>query len=196
MRIPWFSHSAPRRKVTWGSQVLLSPLFALIVTFSLSVPAPVAAQSTNANKSLAAQAAAERKIDRELLKRAAKAGDTDVIVEFVDGLDDTAVLRGFGKAGRRLEMLKARVLRIPNGQIRKLAEHPRVKRIVHDREVAGDVALTAAAIGSRAVVDLMGYTGAGIGVAVIDSGISNWHNDLRIKGYGQTQPTALTLPTV
>ena len=79
-----------------------------------------------------------------------------------------------------------RVLRVSNGLLKRLADNPRVKRISHDRAVEGFVGRTAATIGSRAVVDLMGYNGAGIGVAVIDSGMTRFHDDLRPKGYGVT----------
>ena len=44
-------------------------------------------------------------------------------------------------------------------------------------------------MGARAVQELMGYTGAGIGVAVIDSGITGWHDDLtHANGQGQRVP--------
>ena len=33
-------------------------------------------------------------------------------------------------------------------------------------------------VGARTVQETLGYTGAGIGVAVIDSGITTWHDDL------------------
>src|SRR5581483_854031 len=36
-------------------------------------------------------------------------------------------------------------------------------------------------IGSRTVHDTLGYTGAGVGIAVIDSGIATWHDDLTNK---------------
>ena len=37
-------------------------------------------------------------------------------------------------------------------------------------------------VGARAVQETLGYTGAGIGVAVIDSGITSWHDDLTYQG--------------
>src|SRR5205085_11817864 len=37
---------------------------------------------------------------------------------------------------------------------------------------------TGIAIGARAVQRGFGLTGAGVGVAIIDSGITNWHDDL------------------
>jgi serine protease AprX len=183
-----------RRKVTWGSRRTWSPI--LILVLALIVPQRVDAASGPGKGNAAAQlTAAERKLDRELRGRGSSNGESDVIVQFTDNRDDSTVIRGFGKAGRRLNLIQGRVLRIPNGLLKRLAEHPRVKQISLDRPATGDVGRTAATIGSRAVVDLMGYTGAGIGVAVIDSGISNWHDDFRIKSYGQTQPSLLTLAT-
>lgn len=116
-----------------------------------------------------------RKGDRE---------ETDVIVEFNNDADAEAVVKQFGQLGRKLGLLKSHGLRLPNAVILALAGEPRVKRISHDRAVTGDVARTAVTIGSRAVVDLMGYTGAGVGVAVIDSGIATFHDDMRPKGFG------------
>ena len=40
----------------------------------------------------------------------------------------------------------------------------------------------AVTVGARAVQETLGYTGAGIGVAVIDSGITTWHDDLTYSG--------------
>jgi serine protease AprX len=192
MRSP-SSATNERRKATWGARVALTPLFLLVL--ALIVPPPAFAQKGNGKGKQASSAAL--KLDKELRGRSTRpSGETDVIVEFVDDADDTAALQGFGRKGARLKSVQGRVLRIPNALLEKLAENPRVKRIHHDRPVAGDVARTAVTIGSRAVVDLMGYTGAGIGVAVIDSGVTNWHDDLRINGYGKTQPTLLNLASV
>ena len=41
-------------------------------------------------------------------------------------------------------------------------------------------------VGARAVQELMGYNGAGVGVAIVDSGITGWHDDLTVaNGQGQ-----------
>jgi serine protease AprX len=183
-----------RRKATWGARVALTPLFMLVL--ALLVPQPLnAAPSPSGHGAARAQATnATHKLDKELRGRLANgAGESDVIVEFHDGRDDTDVVRGFGRKGLRLKSMNGRVLRIKNALLTRLAEHPRVKRIHHDRPVEGEVARTAVTIGSRSVVHLMGYTGAGVGVAVIDSGITKWHDDLRINGYGYPQPSLFNL---
>ena len=184
-----------RRKVTWGSRWVLSSVVILTLAFVFPLAAhavPTVKPVTQGRSDVAAQ-----KLDRELRSRLADpAGESDVIVELADRQDDSNVLRGFGIMGKRLAGMNGRVLRIPNALLTKLAAHPRVKRIHHDRPVGSDVARTAVTIGSRAVVSRMGYTGAGVGVAVIDSGITGWHDDLRIRGFGRTQPTSLDLASV
>jgi serine protease AprX len=182
-----------RRKATWGARVAVLPSLLLVFAFLfLPIAADAALRPTAAD---ARQTdAADRKLDAELRRRATEgAGESDIIVEFNDALDDSDVIRGFGTKGRRLGIINGRVLRVPNGLLKKLAAHPRVKKISHDRAAQGDVGRTAVTIGSRAVVDLMGYNGAGIGVAVIDSGITPFHDDLRLKPFGTTQPSLLTL---
>ena len=37
---------------------------------------------------------------------------------------------------------------------------------------------TAATIGATAVRESLGYDGSGVGVAIIDSGVTSWHDDL------------------
>ena len=40
----------------------------------------------------------------------------------------------------------------------------------------------AVTVGARSVQEDLGFTGAGVGVAIIDSGVSNWHDDLTYRG--------------
>ena len=67
---------------------------------------------------------------------------------------------------------------MPNSLLKRLADNPKVKRVHRDREAQGEMARTAAAVGALTARLSYGYTGAGVGVAVIDSGITSWHDDL------------------
>ena len=67
---------------------------------------------------------------------------------------------------------------MPNALLKRLADNPKVKRVHRDREAQGEMARTAAAVGALTARLSYGYTGAGVGVAVIDSGITAWHDDL------------------
>ena len=66
---------------------------------------------------------------------------------------------------------------MPNALLRRLADDPKVKRVHLDRMATGDMARTTATIGALTARLSYGYTGAGVGVAVIDSGITS-HDDL------------------
>ena len=114
-------------------------------------------------------------------------GESNVIVVFNDLTDGVDVVKGYGgKPGRRLGILKALVAKMPNGRLEALIGDPRVKSVHHDRPTRGFVGRTAVTVGARAVQDLMGYNGAGVGVAVVDSGITAWHDDLTVaNGQGQ-----------
>jgi serine protease AprX len=179
------------KKFTWGRTIL----FALIAAIALWA-APADAQGgrgshkpAKATVSKVKKPAKVRhaKLDEALNEVADGVGDSDVIVEFYDDADGlTRIKAAGGKGGRRLGIIRGRAGRMPNALLKKLANDPKVKRIHRDRETSGDVARTSAAIGASSVSKEWGYTGAGIGVAVIDSGITPWHDDLTLgKDSGQ-----------
>ena len=56
--------------------------------------------------------------------------------------------------------------------------HPSVFNVHYDRPINSHNYRTAVTVGARDVFGKYGYNGAGIGVAVIDSGITSWHDDL------------------
>ena len=124
-----------------------------------------------------------QKLDQKLNERAAQAGKSRVIVMMKPGWDgDTESRKLGGKLGRRLDLINGRVVELSNGQLKRLADYPGVARIVHDRPTGGHMNRVAVTVGARAVQQTLGFTGAGIGIAVIDSGISRWHNDLTYNG--------------
>ena len=192
--------SAPRNhgadKAVWGRAIL----FTALVSFVLSgIPAEAQLLKLGQNTpSVAAAKQAEleaRKARRhpkldQLLNDAVEDqanGESAVIIEFHDDRDAVNLVKANGgKAGRRLGILNARVAKMANRTLKALANDSRVKSIHLDRPTKSFAGRTAVTIGARAVQELMGYDGAGVGVGVIDSGITAWHDDLTAaNGQGQ-----------
>jgi serine protease AprX len=120
------------------------------------------------------------KLDDELSRRAKTgnpAGTTRVILELVPGAQLPPELRKFARGGR-LDIVRGQVLDLPNGLLKQVAAHPDVFRVHYDRPIGAHNYRTSVTVGAKTVHSTLGYTGAGIGVAVIDSGIAAWHDDL------------------
>jgi len=92
-----------------------------------------------------------------------------------------------GTLGRPLPILTARAARLPNAAVLLLAATPLVQRIALDRLMFGSTERTSATVGADVVRQQLGYDGEGIGVAVIDSGVTAWHNDLADPNAPTTQ---------
>jgi subtilisin family serine protease len=92
-----------------------------------------------------------------------------------------------GTLGHELPILRARAARLPNASVLTLAASSLVNRIALDRVSFGFTERTSATVGADAVRQQLGYDGAGIGVAVIDSGVTAWHNDLADPAAPATQ---------
>jgi serine protease AprX len=150
-----------------GAQTLLEP-----APLPLLEPAP-----------LAPPAWLLAKVDPLLLEQLGNGtGQSYVIVRaesaYVVGLVSWMISALGGTLGHDLPILSARAARLPNSAVLMLAASPLVKRIVLDRLTFGFTERTSATVGADAVRQQLGYDGSGIGVAVIDSGITAWHNDL------------------
>src|SRR5262249_36921575 len=74
---------------------------------------------------------------------------------------------------------------LPNAALRTLAANPLVEHIAIDRVVVGAMERTGQTVGAVAARQAFGYDGSGVGVAIIDSGVSAWHDDLSQGGTGQ-----------
>jgi serine protease AprX len=129
---------------------------------------------------LAAGHGASGKLDPTLRARALTArGTSRVIIETTDGIAADRLIRSLkGKPGRRLGLLRGQVADIPNAALEALADHPGVRAVRLDRRVTGTMERTDATIGANWVRENLGLDGAGVGVAIIDSGVTSWHDDL------------------
>ena len=79
---------------------------------------------------------------------------------------------------RTLPIIDAVALDLPNASLPLLASNPLVARLSMDRVIAGANERTGATIGAASARQQFGYDGTGVGVAVIDSGVTPWHDDL------------------
>ncbi len=128
---------------------------------------------------------AHARLDRKLndRERNVKGGTSRVIIQLKPGWDASSeVTKLGGRLGRRLGLINGQVAEISNKRLRNLADHPAIARIIWDRPIGGEMNRVAVTVGARAIQQALGYTGAGIGVCVIDSGVTTWHDDLTYNG--------------
>ncbi len=83
-----------------------------------------------------------------------------------------------GRTVRRLPAGASVALDVPNSAIPIIAESALVDHVSSDRLVAGAMERTGATVGATYVRQTLGFTGRGVGVALIDSGVTAWHDDL------------------
>ncbi|HKH73652.1 MAG TPA: S8 family serine peptidase [Vicinamibacterales bacterium] len=116
------------------------------------------------------------KLDSILRYRATQlSGRSRVIVQF-KGDADVRVF-GRGVVGRRLDR-GAQVGEVDNIVLATVASDPRVERVMIDRPAFATMERTGQAIGATLARSQYGISGKGVGVAIIDSGITTWHDDL------------------
>ena len=102
-------------------------------------------------------------------------GRSRVIVQFRDDADVRVF--GRGMAGRKLDR-RSQVGEVDNLALATIAADPRVERVMVDRPAFATLERTGQAIGATLARSSYGVTGRGVGVAIIDSGITNYHDDL------------------
>ena len=83
-----------------------------------------------------------------------------------------------GTPGRALPILEAIAADMPNAALTALASNSLVRRVALDRVVRDSLDRTAETVGATSVRQELGYDGTGISIAVIDSGVTTWHDDL------------------
>jgi serine protease AprX len=109
-------------------------------------------------------------------------GQSQVVVTAADGVSLDAVasliqLLG-GTLGRRLPIVDGWAATVPNLSLRSLALSGLVRHVALDRLIVGAMERTGATVGATVVRGELGLDGSGVGIAVIDSGVAPWADDL------------------
>ena len=156
-------------------------VLAIVAAVLVCAPAPSVHVSAAAN--------IEARLDPVLRSRLGLEGRSRAVVRAGSGtamrlLAAQLPLLG-GRIVRQLPGIQAVAVDLPNTALAVLAASPLVERLSHDRFVAAAMDRTAATIGARAVRQQLPVDGRGIGVAVIDSGVTRWHDDLGDGAGGQ-----------
>src|SRR5437868_6932913 len=168
------SYKRKLRAKAWGWRLLALVVVAFASTMSYAVRPP------------GAHGARVQRLSPELSKlSSAKNFPTlanqrvQVIVQFKQSPTQRHIQKMTNLGGRHLQKLQAvrgRVYNLPLSALAKLANDPDVAYISPNRPVSGANDFTEATVGAD-VAQSYGWNGAGTGVAIIDSGISD-HPDL------------------
>jgi subtilisin family serine protease len=123
--------------------------------------------------------AREATLDAVLTARARAAGGSSrVILTTVGGVRaEPIIVAAAGIPGRVLAGV-GQVATVPDAALLELASRPEVLAISLDRSVTGTVERTGETAGAEWIAPNLGFDGSGVGVAIIDSGVANWHDDL------------------
>jgi serine protease AprX len=180
-----------RQKAVWGPKRTAS---FLLVALACLTPNYAAAR-THSHEGQKKKAGApgtfvkNYKLDDELTRRSSDRNGSNtsrVIVSLVPGAQLPPEFRKYSR-NKSLDLINSQVLELPHNVLAKMAAHTSVFRLHYDRPIGAHNYRTAITVGARTVQQTLGYTGAGVGVAVIDSGITSWHDDL-------TNPTSKLFP--
>jgi subtilisin family serine protease len=126
------------------------------------------------------------KLDDELNRRAASgaASQTTTVILGVKGHDLPAGLKKYARPGD-LGFINAFVLDVPNDELKTVAEDPSTEFATSDRVAQAANFRTGIQSGAYFARRLLGYTGTGVGIAVIDSGIAPSDEFTTWQGLGQ-----------
>jgi serine protease AprX len=139
---------------------------------------------TAVSTSVPSAAAGPDKLERTIESCPDVAGLTRVIIRAaVSPLSiasiKAAVKQGGGSVGRDLPIINSLAVKIRRTALAGLANSALVEHISCDRVLTGALERTGATVGATAVRSQFGYDGSGIGVALIDSGVTPQHDDLK-----------------
>ena len=156
----------PRGKATWGFRI---SAIALMFACALALATDASAASRRFPK-----------MDRDLESRAVTASasrKSTVIVTLTPGTDVPAALLKYSRYGR-LNGIGGHVLDIPDSELKNVATLSQTIHVHPDSAVHGLDFRTDVTSGAFFVGHNIGLTGAGVTIAVLDSGIAKQHDDL------------------
>src|SRR5258706_10026559 len=178
--------SAVRRKAVWGSRRGALPLaFLLLLSFASSaLAAGGSSQAPKAKPGAPSSRVKDYKLDDELTQRANRRGLLDtvsVIVTLQPGADLPAGFKRYVEPDGKLDIINGYALaNVPVSALATLAAQTSVHRVNYSRPAKKQDALSSVAVDANASdpahgihQQLYGYTGKGITVAVVDSGLTN-----------------------
>jgi serine protease AprX len=115
------------------------------------------------------------------LQRLSSSASVDVIIQFT-GLPSQADLSAVSHAGgvlkQKFQSINGALFTIKAGQLQGLASNPNIRYISPDRKISSSLEFAEPAVNANTAFQ-NGWTGAGVGVAVIDSGVYSNHPDLK-----------------
>ena len=77
---------------------------------------------------------------------------------------------------------------MPDSAINQVAADAGIKDAHFDRPIWAADYISTHSMAADVVQQTLGYTGSGVGVAVIDSGVASWHDDLTIGAHYASYP--------
>jgi len=181
-----------RQKAVWGPKRILAAAAIMVVGLAPSAMAE-GQHSRQGRKAVPGRpnsAVKPYRLDQELTFRAGRnslLNKTKVIVELQPGAKLPAKFKTYARERGQLGIINGVTLELPDRMLNELAQNASVFRLHYDRPAAKFNYRTSLTVGTKVVHDTLGLTGAGVTVAVIDSGITTWHDDL-------TNHTAATYP--
>ena len=131
------------------------------------------------NAAVASPVPPSNKFDQEIARRAGEAPGsqtTSVIVTLQPGGQLPSEFQRYTRRSP-LGLVNGVVLDVPNSLLGSIAGVSDVARVSHNRPVVAHNFRTSLTSGAFFVRRLMGLTGEGVGVAIIDSGIVTYHDD-------------------